>query len=42
MTFNANIVLVNQTGRSASENNISPARPVSRKITRKAPNQRTA
>ena len=42
MTFNASIVLVNQTGRSASENNTSPARPVSRKTTRKAPNQRTA
>ena len=42
MTFNASIVLVNQTGRSASENSTSPARPVSTKTTRNATNQRTA
>ena len=36
MTFNASIVLVNQTGRSASENNTSPATPVSRKTMRNA------
>ena len=42
MTFNASIVLVNQTGRSASANNASPATPVRRKTTTKTPNQRTA
>jgi hypothetical protein len=42
ITFNASIVLVNQAGRSASENSASPARPVSRKTTMNAPNQRTA
>ena len=33
MTFNASIVLVNQTGRSASGKNTSPAMPVRRKTT---------
>ena len=42
MTFNASIVLVNHTGRSASGKNTSPAMPVSRKTTTKATNQRTA
>ena len=42
MTFNASIVLVNHTGRSASGKNSSPATPVARKMTMKAPNQRTA
>ena len=36
------VVLLNQTGRSASGNNASPASPVSRKTPRNAPNQRTA
>ena len=42
MTFSASIVVVNETGRSAFEMKISPARPVTRKTTTNAMNQRTA
>jgi hypothetical protein len=41
-TLRASIVVVNQTGTSASGKNISPRMPVTRKTTRNPTNQRTA